>query len=731
MATTETTEVGRSAPTASVAAAESPRQRRGSPWPSAWTTALLLLPAVLTVVLSFEAGAFYPGTTALAGVLLAAAAIICLALTRRPFSGARLPGLIVAVALGLFAGWTLLSSHWSHAPARAILSYDRVLIYLLTFVIFASLRRTVARMRVLVYGVATGCVTVCVAALISRTLPDVISPHASSIDIGRLAYPVTYWNALGLLAGIGLILCGHLACSGREPRLARVLGAGAAPLLATTLFLTFSRGAVWATVTGVVVYLLIARPPGAVLAGLATLPPWFVSLFAVHNTRALTAHPFAPATIARGQRDAAILLACALAAAALRAALLRFDDRFERFRIGRRTTQWIVASAIVVVVIASAALLASGVVTQKLGQFQHGGVSAGGLNRLFSASSNGRADLWRVAVKTFKASPLHGTGAGTYVIDWDQQRHSALDVQNAHSLYLETLAELGVVGMALLAIALIGILVAFARLARGPRRPFYAALLAAGVTYLLAASVDWDWQLPAITLWLFAAGGLACASAWKAPAPSRLTRLRNWLRFPALAVCALAALLPAIVLGAEAHISRAVYEAHLGNCSEADAQAGLATSAVRGLTEPALVAAYCAVRDNHPKTAIAPIQRTISKDPNNWELWYDLAVVRARAGLSASSAILTAERLNPLGQSVHTLTSWLNAPTPAQLRALSALRARNLRRQLALEALPARTAQQTAELHALALETARENAHLNGGRFAHQAAFAALKPLAP
>ena len=76
----------------------------------------------------------------------------------------------------------------------------------------------------------------------------------------RLSYPLTYWNALGLLAAVGTILCFHLTCSRAEPPAVRVLGAAAVPLLVTTLFFTFSRGAIAAGIVGLVAYVVIGRP---------------------------------------------------------------------------------------------------------------------------------------------------------------------------------------------------------------------------------------------------------------------------------------------------------------------------------------------------------------------------------------------------------------------------------------------------------------------------------------
>ena len=675
MSATEAAEVVLAAPRAEPAAEDAKPKDDGFASSTA-ATALLLFPAALTVVLSFNSGAFFPGTTALAAVMAAAAGACCLVLARRPFEGVTIAGLAVAGALALFAGWTLLSSHWSHAPARALLSYDRLLVYLLTLVTFMSMKRSDARARTLMYGIAGASLVVCTAALMSRMLPHVVKPDLTS-DPTRLAYPLTYWNTLGLLAGVGLIFCGHLACSLREPRVARVLGAAAAPLLAITLFLTYSRGATWATLMGIAAYLLIARPRGALFAALATLPPTFVAALVVNPPSALTDFPDAPATIARGQHQALVMLGCVVAAGAIRAALLPLDRRLDAVHVSRRSARLAALGAALVVLLGITSAVASGAVSrtinEKVAQFKDGKISNGGIDRLLSASSNGRIDHWRVALDTYQAQPFHGAGAGTYELAWDRGRKGTVVVQNAHSLYLETLAELGWSGMLMLAITLAGILVALARLARGVRRPLYAALFAAGFAWVLAAAVDWDWQMPAVTLWLFAAGGLALAAGDGARA--RFPRLRSWMRIPALAACILLALAPLKVVGVEAKINRAVDEADVRDCRDATAVAASAQRDMSTLPKPAIVTAFCAVQQRHPADALAPLHVALSHDPNNWQLWYDLAVVRMKAHLPARRQIMTAYRLNAHDANVQKALQTLGPRKGPEARKTAAARA--------------------------------------------------------
>ena len=125
--------------------------------------------------------------------------------------------------------------------------------------------------------------------------------------------------------------------------------------------------------------------------------------------------------------------------------------------------------------------------------------------RLFDASGSFRLDLWRVAWHDAGSHPLGGSGAGSYAAHWFRERPLPLDATNAHELYLETLAELGPLGLGLLLSALGAPLLAAWR---ARRHPLMAGVLAAYVAFLVHVAADWDWQLAAVGL-----AGLACGAA--------------------------------------------------------------------------------------------------------------------------------------------------------------------------------------------------------------------------
>ena len=88
---------------------------------------------------------------------------------------------------------------------------------------------------------------------------------------------------------------------------------------------------------------------------------------------------------------------------------------------------------------------------------------------------------------------------------WNSHRQVKIHAKHAHSLYLETLAELGVVGLAILLVALVP------PLWTGLRRrahPMSAPVMAGLIAFLVHTGGDWTWQLPGVAL-----AAIACAAA--------------------------------------------------------------------------------------------------------------------------------------------------------------------------------------------------------------------------
>lgn len=676
--TIQPTDYGDRAPTrVADRASGHPRARGGRPHPDRRLTRLsrlwakrvrpvdLLLPlapGLLVAAFSFEAGGFFPGATAAGAVALVVVLVLHVTLAERPFAGLSLPFLVGAVALGLLAVWTLLSVGWSDAPTRALLEYDRALLYLLAFVALGLAGRTPARLRMALRGIAVAAFVVCLCALITRLLPDVWTVSAD-VRGDRLSFPLTYWNALGILAAVGFVLCFTLSSDVTERPVGRVMAAGALPVLALTLLFTFSRGALGAGLVGLVAAVVAARARALPSALLAAVPTVAVAVVVGYGAELLISGRPTPAAVAQGREVAAVVGGCTLVALVVRALLLWLDRRLARLRVPRPrpAVAWAGGVGVVALVVIAAVLAGTpAAIDRQIDRFVAGNPE-GGIDvrdRLLSVSNNGRLDHWRAALDGYEREPLHGTGAGTYALLWDRVRPAESQVEDAHSLYLEMLAELGIVGLVLTALAVMLLLLGFLARARGTDRAVGGALFGAALAWTLHAGFDWDWEIPAVTIWLFAAGGLALAARVEPPGSDANAKAhaaprgdragaRGLGRVLVALACLVLALVPARIFLSDGALRESAQAFARGDCATAVERALDAAEALGARPEPYAILGYCDVRLGVPLLGVQAMEKAIARDPRNWEYHYGLALVRGASGLDPRPATRRALELSP------------------------------------------------------------------------------------
>lgn len=369
----------------------------------------------------------------------------------------------------MLSGWTFLSAIWSDDPAASVREGERTVLYVAAvFALVVGSRRLAARRMVLLTAasallvVGYGLFATFLPA--GRRIPDAYEGFL-------LAKPIGYANAIGVVAAIGVLLALGVAASD-EPTWLRSAAAASLCVFAPALYLTESRAAWLGLALGLAVALVLS-PDRLRLAALGLgialgplLAIWLARQFdLVGNTDG-----------SHGRVFVAVVLALAVSTAALVPAL---QHAFRRRAVVR-------AAAALFAVVAVGAVAAAAV---------HGSGPAGD-----------RASYWRVALNEYGAHPLLGSGAGTFARYWGRDRPSgAGSAQDAHSLYIESLAEIGPVGLALVAALF---LVPLAAGFRSRRHPHAAVATGALVVYLVHAGLDWDWELPAVTLF-----ALACAGA--------------------------------------------------------------------------------------------------------------------------------------------------------------------------------------------------------------------------
>jgi hypothetical protein len=556
--------------------------------------------------------------------------------------------------LALFVAWVGLSAFWSSATP-AVRELERDLAYLaVAFAALVLVRRTNATL--ILGGLCSGIVLLCSYSLATRLFPNRIGTY-DPVAVYRLAAPVGYWNTLGILAAIGIVLAVGLLA--RVPSaVVRALACASVVVLATTLYFTYSRGALLALGVALVVLLAfdVARLQAAV-AVLVAAPAAATAVLLASREHALTRqHAAIGAAVSAGHRLAITLALLFVLGAALGFAFHYGSARFV-------APQQLRNACVVALAAGAVAVCLIGVVTY--GSPIHIASRAwhsftapppktqANLNsRLFNFSSNGRIDLWRSSWHDAKAHPFAGTGAGSFEQRWLRSRPAALKVRDGHSLYMEVLGELGVIGLLLIVLALAVPLAAAVRARRHPLVPF---ALAAYVALVVHAGVDWDWEMPVLIVpgLIIAASLLVWARREDAAPPS--DRARAGL----LGVVGLAMVFALITLVGNMSLAQALTAAGNGNWTASARDARRAHTWAPWSSEPYRLLGEAQLGAGDTKAAIASFNKALGKSPDDWNVWFDMA--RATTGRPQQQALAHAARLNPLSPEIAELRREITA----------------------------------------------------------------------
>jgi hypothetical protein len=253
-------------------------------------------------------------------------------------------------------------------------------------------------------------------------------------------------------------------------------------------------------------------------------------------------------------------------------------------------------------------------------------------------SGNGREQSLGVAWDAARERPIVGHGAGSYEYIWYEDRPTTLVIRDAHSLYAETLAELGIVGLALLLAALVMPLAAAIRATRVRVVP---AATAAYVTWVSASALDWHWEMVGVTLTALLAGGVSLLAQERGP-PRRLRdATRGLLLVPAVGLTILAVVSlvgnQALFAGREA-LERREWAKAAEHGRRADA-------ILRWSIEPDLVVGDAAAGAGNLKAALERYREAARGDDRRWIVWFRVA--QAASGREQRAALQRIRELNP------------------------------------------------------------------------------------
>ncbi|MDQ3587041.1 MAG: O-antigen ligase family protein [Actinomycetota bacterium] len=456
---------------------------------SVWLAGAWLL--VAPTWLAFSGGGFDTDRqlVALAGTLVVLA---LLAATAPRSLGVRGLSLVSSILFAALVAWTAVSVAWAPIADAAVGDSERLLLYLAVFVAALLVMGVEALRRAAPVVLLAGCVVVAAYALAGRTLPDLVPVAASTRAFERLSQPLGYWNAMGILMALGAALA--LAVAGDHDRSHRLrsLAAGAAVPCGVALYLTFSRGALLALLAALVVLAALRPRKGiAAAAALAGVGAGALALAAQGFPAVLRLDQGRAEQVSQGARFILMVGAVTVVVAVVYRLVLRAPGIDHDLGVPRRLRIAVGVVTVLALLGASLALAFKPQTAEPLPTSE---------GRLAELRTN-RGAYWEVALEGFAARPLVGGGSGSFRVDWRREREIEESVMEAHSLYIETLAELGLVGTALLAAFLGTGVVGLVRLGR--RRPGDPLLLAATavlVAFAIHAGVDWDWEMPAVTL---------------------------------------------------------------------------------------------------------------------------------------------------------------------------------------------------------------------------------------
>jgi hypothetical protein len=614
----------------------------------------------LVVYLGLEGGGYDPLVDNRVGIaiwwfLLAGVAVGALPRRRPPALAS-----IALALLAAFLAWTALSLIWTESAERTSADIARIAGYLGVFSLAVFGLRG-SNPRRLVAALAAGIAVVAVVALLSRLHPAWFpTSHETARFLysgrERLSYPLNYWNGLAGLIAIGAPLLLQVATCAKTIA-ARAAAAAALPALALAAYFTLSRGGIAAAFIALAVFLAFAPD---------RLPKLFTALLAGAGGMALV--------VAASHRDALqhgllnhtahqqgsemlvfTLVAClivGLVQAGFSAALLR-GRRPGWTVVSRRRSRGAVVAALVLVLIAAVALDAPGRISDGWAEFKRGEGPGKGTERFGSVAGESRYQFWSAAVEENASKPLTGTGSGTFEFWWTRNGSVAENVRDTHSLYLQTLGELGIVGLLVLAAFLAAVLVGGGRnvVRAGRSRPELAAALAGCAAFCITAITDWLWQIPVV-----AVAFLLLAAVLVTAGERRAEDGRGGLRLPLRAAVALVALVAiaaiAVPLASTSLVRESEADARAGDLSAALSAARSAQNAQPDAASPRLQEALVLESQGDLTAAAAAARAATERESTNWRTWLVLSRVEAELG-DASAAVRDYRRarlLNPFSE---------------------------------------------------------------------------------
>ena len=588
----------------------------------------------------------------------------------------RSPAAITLVGLlGAFTIWTALAFIWTKSDERTATELARVVTYL-GFLVLGLIAAADQRGRQLLAGATTAVGLVVALAVLSRLHPqwfpeNTLGTFLPGIEIERrLAYPLGYSSAVGVLAAMAIPLLAG-ATSWARTLAGQALAAAALPLAGFALVLASSGVGTAAAIAGLAAFIAIAPDRLPKLATLALGGGGTAILAAGLADRGALDRGL-PTTAAINQGDELLVIAiavCAVVAVAQTGIGLaaRFVERPRALQISRRNA-WIgTAAAVMIAIPLAIAAGLPGTVSDEWDNFRSRSSSPAETERgrvLVNTSSSGRYQFWQSAVRAAETEPLTGIGPGTFEFYWAQDPEGFAFVRDAHSLYIENLAELGWIGFALIvSLVLATLAIGVGRSINAPpaARARIATATAAAAAFAAGAGLDWIWEIAALpALFMLLAAVIAVDTEGEEAdsilarrtrlTPARGNPVRAYGPRVALVTVAVAAILAVwFPLQGDTNIRESQIEVAEGDLRAALADAEDAASAQPYAAAPKIQQAIVLELQGKVSRAVAAARAATRNEASNWRNWITLSRLEARDGNAegAVRALRRARQLNP------------------------------------------------------------------------------------
>lgn len=423
-------------------------------------------------------------------------------------------GWMLVGLLGALVAVKGLSYTWSISHVETVREVLRSSMYLAVFTLAVasfSARRLVGPFvdgTVLIAGAITGY------GVLQKTRPTAYPSNTP--DGVRVGSTLEYANTVAVVVGIGIVLSLARMTQLRSP-FARGFYAALLVVFGAILYLTFSRGGMLSLAVGLVALFVVGRHRLQTFVNLllVALPLGWL-LWRVQGLETFFRFdPLGPERAADGAAFGAYLAISIVSAFVLQAVYALLVERYELAPGLRR----VLGAAAVLLVLVGAGSVTYIIVGNQAGAdsiaeaFTRKVEETGDISdRLTSVSANSRSRYWNVAWNEWKERPLTGTGAGTFLYTWQQDRPGFGGVKQVHNVYLEQGTETGIVAFVALvgfAVLLAGYVALAAWLATGGRRTLLAGMTAAIVVYLFSSALEWHWYIPPSTTYFFILAGVA------------------------------------------------------------------------------------------------------------------------------------------------------------------------------------------------------------------------------